>query len=344
MKIGIVTVYNTYNCGSFFQAYALSETLKKEGNEVYFCKRRLDKMQKFTYRMLLCAKYLVKGDFEVCKNIFTGYFAYKKLRNGQKTVENCDGLDVVVYGSDTIWNMDDPEFKNNWKKYWGYGVKSKKITYSASVASTSAEKILNRQELVESLSEFSGLALRDEYTYDVVKKALPQRDDLVRTVDPTMLLDAEEYNVFDKGCKERDFILFYIYQKLPENILNQVKEYAKKNGKKLIAFGNYDWADIKLPADPFYFISYYKKADFVVTNTFHGNMFAILFGKKFVNYGIEKKKIQSLLSEFGLSHCLINENDNILSVIEKPINYEAVKEKIKEKRNESIRYLKSHLN
>lgn len=343
MKIGIVTVYNTYNCGSFFQSYALCKTLKKMGNEVLFAKKKLDKNQRFLCRSLMVVKHFFMKDFSSCKNILKTYFSYKKLRGQQKVTNKIGKQDLVVYGSDTIWNMDAANISTDWKKYWGYGVKAKKVAYSASVGSTPEEKILGRKELVDCLSEFSGLALRDEHTYNIVKKALPERDDLVRTVDPTMLLDASEYDAFDKGCKEKDFILFYIYQKLPENILKQVKDYAEKNGKKIIAFGNYDWADIKLPAEPFSFISYYKKADFVVTNTFHGNMFAILFNKKFVNYGIGKKKVENLLAEFGLSHCLIDENADIPSVIEKPIDYSAVNEKIKEKRNESLKYIDSQI-
>ena len=90
-------------------------------------------------------------------------------------------------------------------------------------------------------------------------------------------------------------------------------------------------------------IGYYKKADYIVTNTFHGNVFSIIFNKQFVSFGKNKKKVKYLLEEFGLSHRLIDETDSISAVLDTAIDYTRINKTLEEKRNASLQYLEEAL-
>ena len=89
-------------------------------------------------------------------------------------------------------------------------------------------------------------------------------------------------------------------------------------------------------------IAYYKAADYVITNTFHGNVFSILFNKKFISYGKEQKKVVDLLKEFGLSHRLLNNEDSITEILSAEINYDKINATLAEKRQQSLNFLNRH--
>ena len=340
MKIGIVTVYNTYNCGSFLQAYALHRILKQKGHNVQFLKRKTRMKNRLLYIFpYTIYRSLLKGDNKTGKSLLNRYFTYQKHLKKFPTVKSASDLDAVVYGSDTIWNMEDAYFEREWKRYWGYGVKQKKVAYSVSVASTPEEKILNRQELKDCALEFSHIAARDDRTYDIVKKMLPEEAEIAKTVDPTMLLKPEDYKELETTCTEKDFILIYAFCDMKQEAMEEIRQFAKKIGKKIIAFGNEIPADINVPFDPMKMLGYYRKADYIVTNTFHGNVFSILFNKQFISYGKNKKKVEHLLQEFGLQNRLVDEKQEISSLFETEIDYEEINKKLEEKRNASLAYL-----
>ena len=123
MKIGIVTVYNSYNCGSFLQAYALYRTLLDEGNDVAFLHRKIYKTNKLYYRVFMAAKKAYRKNIKRAWFTVAEYFLFNKNQKCLPKIETLDGRDLVIYGSDTIWNMEEPYLKENWKRYWGVGVK-----------------------------------------------------------------------------------------------------------------------------------------------------------------------------------------------------------------------------
>ena len=340
MKIGIITVYNSYNCGSFLQAYALYRALKAKKHDVYFVKNDfLKNTDKLYFKLLQAIKYILKRDAKKAYFLVKAYFIYKKCRSMLPVTDKMADMDLILYGSDTIWNIADPYFDKEWKRYWGYGVKQKKASYAASVASTNENDIVNRQELGKSLLEFAGIAVRDEYTYSIIRKILPENVDIARTVDPTMLLNCEDYSDIEMTCDEENFILIYLFSDSDKEAIERISDFAKKENKRVIAFGDSFPADKNIPFDPAYMISYYKKADYIITNTFHGNIFSIIFNKQFVSYGANKKKVVALLDEFSLADRCISKADDISETIKKYIDYNKINELIRKKREDSIEYL-----
>ena len=343
MKIGIVTVYNTENCGSFLQAYALCRALEKQGHQVYFLKGLTSTENRYWYRLLQATKYVLKCDFLTARELTETYPVYHLLQKKFQITEELQDLDLIIYGSDTIWNIANGYFLKNWKHFFGHGVKTRKISYAASVGSTTLDAFVNVPEIKTCLSEFSGLGIRDIPTGEIVHAFLPEREDVVQVVDPTMLLACEDYEAISAECPERNFILVYYFGAMPEELTQKIRAFAKSQNKKIIAFGNRPWADITLPFDPRLMMGYYKYADYVVTNTFHGNIFSILFGKQFVSFGKKKRKVEALLNEFNLSNRLAEKADEMEEIFMQEIDHDAVQQKIKTKREASYQYLEEFL-
>jgi len=336
MKIGIVTVYNSLNCGSFLQAYALKKTLEKEGHQVVFVKREVYKSNKFLQRVILAIKRGIKGDIKRSKCILNEYFAFNKIQSTVPVTEELKDLDMIVYGSDTIWNFEDQYFKDNWKKYWGVGVDNKKITYAASVGTTDEKEFVGNFDLEKCINEFSAVSVRDEHTYKIASKMLDGEKEPVLVTDPTMLVDVSEYEAVEKPCTEKNFILMYYFGNMPKELEEKIKAFAKEQGKKIIYFGK------DIPFEPGRMIGYYKAADYVITNTFHGNVFSIIYNKQFVSFGKEKKKVEILLRDFGLSDRLLDVSQDPTETLLSNIDYEKVNEILEEKRKESLDYLMTH--
>lgn len=332
MTIVIVTVYNSYNCGSYLQAYALYKTLKEKGSDVYFLKREPYRLGTFRYRLCKSIKAFLKCHFRDSQYILREHFRYKKAQKILPKTDNLNCADLVIYGSDTIWNMETAYFRDNWEKYWGKGVENKKITYAASVGSTNASVFYDNQAIKKCIKEFSGVSVRDDHTYKIAENLLDDEKPTM-VVDPTMLLSVDDYSEIMGKCHQRGFILVYYFGKMTKEQNKALKEFAKSQNKKIISFGK------NIPFSPELMLSYFKAADYIVTNTFHGNVFSIIFNKKFVSYGKEQKKVVSLLQEFGLLHRLLDSEIVFDEVLSADIDYIKVNEILNSKRSHSLNYL-----
>ena len=117
-----------------------------------------------------------------------------------------------------------------------------------------------------------------------------------------------------------------------------------KYGYKVISFGEHRaWCDKTICYDPFAFISYFKNASFVVTDTFHGTIFSILYEKNFAEYGKNKKKITDLLFKFGLESRIKTDNVSLCEIYEDQIDYKNINKLVEMFRSESMSYLKMNL-
>ena len=338
MTVGIVTLYNSFNCGSFLQAYATQEFLKSEGIFPVFCKNKNRK--KFTIRFLIAMKYFCLGNFNRAKHLLKVYKNFKKAQKHFKVTSNMKILDTVIYGSDTIWYYQTDYFKNNWSHFFGADYDGKKISFAASIGSTDINYLSKQNFLSEQINKFTHLSVRDPATYDYVKSVLKKDMNVMQVVDPTMLLTREKYESLAPVIDKKGYILFYYFSAIPKNVKNQVEEFAKKTGREIIVMGeNLGWADRYVSNDPFLMLSYYKNADFVVTNTFHGNVFSLIFNKQFISFGKEKPKVVSLLDKFGLNARLCDTDSDFISLFDEKIDYEPINKSLDSMRKQSQDFL-----
>ncbi len=343
MKICIVTLYKSLNCGSYWQAYALGEFLKRHNNEVSYLKINYT-LPSTIKPYLVIFKRLFTGGFKEFKsyfNILKSFSQKQKLFNVKTYKEVKNEAELIVLGSDTIWNIDSANLLALKDIFWGgkfNGIKT--ISYAASVANTSFDKINTYNDLKQDLNGLEYISVRDNYTYDIISKITNKSVELV--CDPTLLLDREDYKQFVGNRIVKDkYIYIYLFDNLSQKQVDNIKEYAKHNDLKIVSgTKNFSWCDQYVLNEPDSFLNAMYYADYVVTDTFHGAVFSVNLNKQFVTIDRGKKKVQDFLECVDFTDRILNNND-IFFLFDKRIDYSNFS--LNHIRENSINYLKKTL-
>lgn len=276
MKIGILTFHDGINFGAFLQAYSLQQKIQSLGHEV-----KIINYKKISFALKEYVHFL-KADWKLIRN-------YRKIRKFKKIHENfnltsfCTDLskigakfDVFVFGSDEVWNINNPGFGFD-PSYFGKGLSNcKLVSYAPSFGSTKPDD-KKLHEIEKLLCKFDNISVRDYNSQSIVKQIVGSNPLLVP--DPTFLMDQEQWLI---APNQKGYILVYATLLSKQNI-EQIKIYADKTGKKLVAIGiYYDWCDENyIDIDPFEWIGYFKNASYVFTSMFHGTIYSILMRRQF---------------------------------------------------------------
>ena len=344
MKVGIVTVHNSHNCGSYLQAEALRTFIKELGYDARFVKNKIHPQSKLSYKLMMSFKYYLKGQFKKATAIAKSGFLFRKARKNFTYFKSFEGPEACVFGSDTIWNMESVHLTSQWEHYFGKKFNGKKIAYAPSIGPSTVESVTEKENLCSCLKDFDFFSVRDENTYKVVSTVVGDNADITYVVDPTMLMPKPFYEGIASECNDENFILFYYFGIPDKAYMDEIKKYAKEKGKKIICFGdNISQADKNIPFTPLEMMAYYSKADLIITNTFHGNVFSLIFNKPFVNIDAGKAKVDDLLKSFDLSMRTAYSADDFERISNESVDFEAVNEMLAEMRKMSGEYLENAL-
>ena len=338
MKCGIITVYNSLNCGSFLQAYALSKTLEKCHHKNYILRRTLwDEIRVIIKRKV---RYVVS----VLRGVAFNNKTYRNFALGYKLLPiTLDKKNIPYYilGSDTIWDVSDMYFRKRWETFWGMRFQNAKIiSYAPSVGFAKAEDIEKCDFIREALGRMSAVSVRDETAKELLQ---PYCDKEIQVVcDPTYLLERAEYDAIAKPTDLKDFLFIYYYGKMPADYKEAIQRFAKQKGLKTVTFGSANlWCDISLAYDPLLFLSIYDKADYIITNTFHGTVFATIYEKRFAVIKNNKPKVQNALKLCAMSDKMTNTAEDISAILESEFCYEVTRQNILTEREKGLQYLKT---
>ena len=375
MKIGILTHPIEFNYGGILQNFALQTILRDLGHDPVTIDWHFRKDLSMNYRTIkwyvkrLYKHYILKENVSeffnpsmtdedyaiVSRNVseFVERHIAMTRRVFQDEFEQIDMeylFDAYVVGSDQVWNANC--CPNSFLSFvHRKGVK--KVIYSASCSS---DVFANYQELADTCralaADFSGISVREKSLLRVCRDSLGKEAEFA--LDPTLLLKPSDYlDVSDR--KKRDPHVFsYILDRSPEKI-----EIASKLSDRLqlpIIEGNPTSQYIRtrnLDIDKCVYQSVESwlgeiaTADFVVTDSFHGTCFSIIFNKPFITIGNRKRGIDrfnSILSLLGLESRMISDSSELESVINDKIDFEAVEDIVNKNRNSSLAFLKRCLN
>lgn len=323
-KIIIVTVYNSENCGSFLQAYAMKTILEKIGFEVAFYKRNTyGTSHSFIFHLLSVIKKIVCLNFEEINFVWKPWFSFK---NATKIFKVCkkrsrfyQEADTVLLGSDTIWCFDAPYFREKAYIYLGNVFANKYIiSYAASVANTSPESF---HEIVKNnggLDNIARILVRDIHTKKLVQNEINQTVEIV--TDPTLLLNKDDYLKLMKSEKVGfKYLLLYYFGEPNEQLRSNIQCYAQKNNLKIVSLLKHrKWCHYNIPADPCNAILYFNYADAVITNTFHGCALSMIFEKAFAVHDEGKIKVSALLSQYDQKKRLFVNSREISDLLSQP--------------------------
>ncbi len=344
MNICIVTVYNSENCGSFYQAYALCKVLEKQGHNVTFLRRDTHgTSHSMGSTFISSLKSLARGRLSSAFNCFRKYCAFGKATKIFKIVENnpdaLRDIDCFVIGSDTLWNLESKYFYKRRTIYTGLELPAKrKITYAVSIANTPLKIITEDNSTVAGIKQLDAISVRDVNTAEAVRKV--SQTIPTQVLDPTFLLDDLSYKEMEGHIDESGYILIYGFGKVSPEMKSQLIKTSITIGCKIVSYGSYrKWAHVNTIYNPATFLSYFRNAGYVVTNTYHGTIFSIIYKKNFICYGQEKNKVRDLLESLMLTDQFINHKERILDKLAKAPDYENAYRILEERKYVSIDYL-----
>lgn len=352
MKIGILTFQFVDNYGAILQAYALKKSLSDNNNEVSIInydnyKLRASgrsKISKNKTKVWNCIRRFIFGN-KKHKGFDRFRKKYLEINNepicditGFSNYINSHDYDCYIVGSDQVWN---PLITNYDETYLLNTIPENKlkIAYAASFGLTSVDK--NWLDVVAtSLDRFDKVSVREANARKCLINAGVQKDIGV-VADPVFLLEQEKWDIIADKKNIGDYILCYIMpgdKYVEKNIEKNAHLLREKFGYKIIYIGRKEYKKFRpdgkdiIDASPADFLGYFKDAKIVLTNSFHGTAFSIIFRKEFytfVNPNIDDTKqlssrIVDLLSECALENrCVTKEKIEFSSV-----HYEASNDKI----------------
>ncbi len=300
MKIGIITVYESIdNLGSYLQTYALKSILERFGHEVHVIQNisTSTTLKKHIFRINPKREFFLR-----IKKAIRFIMDNKKLELISKNRIQNEDFDLLIYGSDEIWNLENPYFRN--MLFWGDNVNINKISYAASVGDMSEETLKKHIQFTQNLNEFKKILVRDENTALTIERLLGTHPDIV--CDPTMLLSLDKLSepIRKPKCK---YMLVYTYG-IPEEMKRLVVDYARQNDLKIISVHFWHpWADKVMVTSPLQFSALIAGAECVFTTTFHGAVFTMLNHKNCCIFPM-RAKVEDIVRKMGADKHLINKN------------------------------------
>lgn len=329
MRIAIVTVYEPItNLGSYLQCYAMKTFLEEQGHDVTVVGNKRLYKQIFKYGLRLNPK---RAFFLRLKKIFYTIKDVSKLNVVYKKNWNPDSYDVVIYGSDEIWNLNNPYFADD--LFWGINVDLPKIGYAVSVGHMSEEELNLFPQYKTSIGSFLKVYPRDTFTYGMLYNLCPLSENVVG--DPTLLVDLDCLSKPVTQIKEQ-YIVVYSYG-LSTIHIEYVKRFARENNLKIVSpcFWHY-WADKVVECSALQFSSLIKDAEYIFTTTFHGAIFTLLNHKKACIFS-QRPKVNDLVESLGAGQYLLRD-DAAYEDFERTINIEFPKEEFESKLNKLRQY------
>ncbi len=362
MRVGVITFHSANNYGAILQTWALQKVLKDynlETGVINYHPDNIDglydpmKLKRGLSRSLLGFKLYIRNRKSLIRykkfqsfrnnklNLIGDYRTYKELLSaGLK-------LDAYIVGSDQVWN---PTHINGFNPayYLEFAeTGSRKISYAASLGSDYiAPK--HRKAMEKALKSFTNISVRERSVETAISELAGKPVEVV--LDPTLLLKREDYDEIKvKSNIKEPYILVYSIEKNPQ----------------LISFANKISVALGLPIiqrrpgqglmnqlEPFYtadageFLGLIESAEYVITNSFHGTVFSVLYGRPFVSmlHTDTGKRTEDLLKDLGLSsHILYDLEDYNNFDIFKLDNIEEVNKKIIRLRESSMNFIKNSL-
>ena len=340
--IGIVTLYDSPNCGSKLQAFALSQAIESLG--LHTCFLKTGARHPFINKGKTACKYILQRNFKKAFFYFKHIFSYSRSKFKFRVVnlDEFNSVDRIVLGSDEIWYVARKDIVA-FPVFWGRFLNPSKISYAPSVHQ-SCEKDFERANCYNEMSSLDAISVRDEHSRLILSKFLQK--DISLVCDPTMLIAKDSWISLEKKCPEvEDFILLYCFAyQITDEDIKKIKIFANEKKLKLISVADYlPFADKNKPLNPEEFIGYVHKAKYVIASTFHGTCFSIIYNKNFVVVSRNSPKVEDLLSQFNASHLNITQHESISDILDCDSNQVQRSNILSTMRNDSFAWLKTHI-
>lgn len=369
MKVAILTLPLKTNFGGTLQAFALQKVIENMGHQVETINYR-DKSNSDFRKILSTAKQMVvskrKKYYFTDKQAFAighlhqefieSHIKYSTEINTVKELKKHfkkNRFDAVIVGSDQVWRL---EYSSRIESFFlDFLLKNKKIIKASYAASFGLDEwqydVEKTKNIKKCIKSFRSVSVRENSGISLCESYLDTKVECV--LDPTLLLNKEDYlklsnlhtsenegkvfsYILDKNI-EKELILHRISKVLNKEVFSSQPLKVKKESFLLSSLDDYIYPRVEN------WLHSFQEADFVVTDSFHGTVFSIIFNKPFVSIvNIERgaSRFQSLLKLLKLEDRMIyTVSDLNDSLIKEKIDYSEVNRKIKQQKASSNRFL-----
>ena len=352
MKIYGVTYDHTINYGSCLQAYALQEAVRRlrAGGEA--CDYKLITLT-YIYKKPKLNRSL--GWYVMSKYVHARRFAEFERRHMKYAVvrkwEDLPGLndqaDAFMCGSDVIWGA---RFNKGGGAFYLDFAEKYKFSYAPSFGEPMSEKIGEREAAW--IARLDDVSCREEYTCELIEAVTGKHPAVV--ADPVLLLDREDWEKVaaeDKKKLPEHYIMVYKTYSL-KNMDAFVEKLQKETGLPVIqaAWGAFNIRKLGVlfgGPTPQRWVNLFANADYVVTNSFHGTAFSVLFHKRFFTFmaapyqEVPGTRLDSFLTRMGLMHRCLNYLPDTIDL--GPVDFTEADAALEKTKKESYDYLRRNL-
>jgi hypothetical protein len=360
-KIGIITFHRSINYGALLQAFALQYFLKSRG---YDCELIDYLRPRKGYSSFSLFQKIYHGLWEKISPLIIGNKRLKRTEefrasymqlspsycsSSEQLAQLQDRYSICITGSDQVWN---PINTDNDPSYFlaFVGEKTKKISYAASFGLHIIPERYHG-DYRERLFGLDAIGVRESEAVKIVKE-LSGRDATI-TVDPTFLLDSAAWNeLAAKPRRSKPYILcYYIVNKaINDRMSSLARQVQQKNGWDIVKIGQREYHKFNLfetniyTAGPSEFLGLMQNAAMVITNSFHGCAFSMIFKRPFICVTSRKHHLKSrleqlmLASDLGKQLFYIEDHKND-EITVPTIDYDAVCKKMRMQKEASVSFL-----
>jgi len=337
MRIAIITQPLRYNYGGLLQNYALQTVLKQAGHFVVTLDTEVRTKKNFKYYIQAIIRFAIVhlrnhdnkilGQWKYCftsellaantSRFIKDHIEVKKYSTPQESE-----YDALIVGSDQVWRPMYSDLKIAFLDFAKTWKKVKRLSYAASFGSDKWEFNEDEKETCSHLASlFDGISVREETGIKLCKDYLNIK--ATHVLDPTMLLTKNDYvdglHIKDQE-KSAGKLFYYLLDESPEKMAFVEKAVGILGKSKFTVNSKVENPNapiaqrIQPPVEQW--LRAFYDAEFIITDSFHGCVFSLIFNKPFIVFGNEKRgnaRFHSLLKLFDQEHrlCSISTIDSI---------------------------------
>ena len=369
-KIRIVSFQNAHNFGAVCQAYGLQQALFEMGcKDVKFynynpqyLKDRYDPFKLWEHpNFNVSLFHKISRFIRWFSIILATYYRNAKFKSSIKRMlqqtdkEVCltkdfsnEEADILICGSDQIWNNELTKGLDS--VFFGLAMKKveKVVAYAPSTEISSLSEEIIR-DIADKTAHFSKISVREQSVREKLKQVITKPIEVC--VDPTILCSKEAYNkIATHNLVKVPYICVYAYypdEKIVQEVIKTIPNYKQYE----VRYVSFTAASMNKWRDKSYhfaisvedFISYFKYASYVVTNSFHGLAFSLIFEKNFMVTWMENKstRTEALLRQLNLVNRLVC---SVSETSWQDIDYKRVNQEIESLRKHSIKFIEDSIN
>lgn len=336
-KIAVITFHRAHNFGSVLQTYALQAYVKSledlEGEKIEY--RLIDfftENQERIYDVFKknnCLKNLIKNfialpyakALKVKHDKFNtfienNFYLTKRYKNETEFCNNPPKADYYISGSDQIWNVRALDFSPSY--YLNFVKEGKKISYAASFGPLKIDwNQYDGERVSRYLREYDCISVRENGSADNIQKLTGQMCEV--NIDPTLLLGKEQWKKIQSNANYNNgkYILLYCLEPTKKQ-LELAQAISKKLELPIVVLRYNNKNDMfnqyvkKYDSGPEDFLSYIDHAALVLSSSFHGTAFSIIYHKSFYVFdGMKDDRISTMLIKMNMSERVLSGMEDI---------------------------------